>query len=167
MAILSNELKFKLSGGSANNSGNSSIGGVISANDAPVTLNDLFDQVSAAESAAGDTEYRCIYLQNNSGSDTAINAEVWIAVNTANANNDIAIGLGSSSINGIEQTVADESSAPSSVTFSSADGEENALSIGNIPAGEHKALWIRRNVTAGGSAASDTATITFRCETTA
>lgn len=55
-------------------------------------------------------------------------------------------------MNGTEQTVANESTAPGSVTFSTAAGEGNALTIGDIPAGQHKAIWVKRIVGAGAAA---------------
>jgi hypothetical protein len=41
------------------------------------------------------------------------------------------------------------------VTFGTAAGEGNALSIGNIPSGQHKAIWIKRIVGAAAAAYND------------
>ena len=38
------------------------------------------------------------------------------------------------------------------MTFSTAAGEGNALTIGDIPAGQHKAIWVKRIVGAGAAA---------------
>ncbi len=62
------------------------------------------------------------------------------------------IGLGSSAVNGTEQTIANEGTAPTSVTFSAPATKGAGLSIGNIPAGQHKAIWVRRTITAGAAA---------------
>lgn len=120
------------------------------------TTHNLWDVVSSAESSAGDTEYRCIYVKNtNTNSLTLQNAKVWIQTQTPSADTSVEIGLGTSAVNGTEQTVTNESTAPSGVTFGTAAGEGNALSIGNIPAGQHKAIWIKRIVGAAATAAND------------
>lgn len=111
--------------------------------------------VSSAESSAGDTEYRCIYVKNTHGSLTLQNAKTWIQTNTPSTDTAVEIGLGTSAVNGTEQTVANENTAPSGVTFSSAAGEGNALSIGNIPSGQHKAVWIKRIVNSAAAAYND------------
>lgn len=168
MPITSSDIKFKLSGGATNTDGNASLGGAISINDAPTTLNGLFDRVSAAESASGDTEYRCIYVKNNHPSLTLYAARIWISANTPSPDTTIEIGLGTSAIGGVEQTVANEDTAPTGVTFSAPSNYDTALSIGDIPAGQHKAIWIKRIVNPNAAAYSgDSFTITVRGETAA
>ena len=154
MAIISADIEFRLSGGASNDDPDASLGGAKSSEAAP---SDLFDDVSSAESAAGDTEYRCIYVHNDHGSLTLQNAVVWISANTPG--NRLAIGVGSASINGTEQTVANESTAPSDVSFSQPSSKGSGLSLGNIPAGQHKAVWVRRTVAASASASDDTYTL--------
>jgi len=53
--------------------------------------NELFDDVSKAESYAGDTEYRCIYLMNNHDADPLLDLIAYIAQQPTAAN--IAIAL--------------------------------------------------------------------------
>ncbi|MBV2125749.1 MAG: hypothetical protein KUF75_11400 [Candidatus Thiodiazotropha sp. (ex Ctena orbiculata)] len=149
MVILATDIDFHLSGGAANADPNASLGGAISNNQIPDGgLHNLFDIVSGAESSAGDAEYRCLYVRNNSAQ-TLINAWVCVITESPSADSDELIGLGTSAVNGTEQTVADEQSAPAGVSFAQANGEANALAIGDIPAGEHKAIWVRRDISAG------------------
>lgn len=149
MPITSTDLKFHLSGGAANSDPNAALGGAISTTQiVDATVANLFDNVGSAESAAGDTEYRCFYVKNTHATLTLQAAKVYIQTNTPSADTSAEIGLGTSAVNGTEQTVANESTAPSAVTFSSAAGSGNALSIGNIPAGQHKAIWLKRIVNA-------------------
>lgn len=156
MPIVASDIKERLSGGGGNSDPNASLGGAKSSTEVTDnTTHNLWDVVSSAESSAGDTEYRCIYIHNGHGTLTLQNAAVYINTNTPSADTEVTIGLGTSAINGTEQTVADESSAPSGVTFSTAAGSGNALAIGNIPAGQHKALWIRRVVSSSAAAAND------------
>lgn len=163
MAIVSGDIKYRLSGGASNTDPAASLGGAMSSTDAG---SNLLDNVSSTEGAAGDVEYRCYYIHNNHGSLTMIGAKAWIQANTPSAESTLDIGLGTTAVGtGNEQSVADESTAPSGVTFSAAANEGAALSIGDIPAGHHKAIWVRRTITAGAAAASDTATLRTKCDT--
>jgi hypothetical protein len=156
MPIASTDLIERLSGGASNSDPNASLGGAKSSTAVTDnTTHNLWDVVSSTESSAGDTEYRCIYLHNNHGSLTLQNAKVWISTNTGSSDTSVEIGAGSSAINGTEQTVANENTAPTSVTFSTAANEGAAVSLGNIPNGQHKAIWIKRIVSAAAAAAND------------
>ena len=167
MSIITADFVVRLSGGSSNNSGNASLGGVKSSNAAPTSIDGLFDAVSAAQAAAGSVEYRCIYLHNANAEDLMTALRAWINANTPLAGTTLAIGVGTSAVNGTEQTIANEATAPTGVTFSAPDSAEAALAMGNIPAGQHRALWLRRTVTAGaGASANDSFTLGFDAETT-
>lgn len=165
MPIVSSDIKYRLSGGSSNSDANASLGGAESSTDAPAGT---FDTVSSAEAAAGDTEYRCIYVKNTHGTLTLQGAKVWIQANTPGGDTDVEIGLGSTAVGtGNEQTVADESTAPADVTFAAAANEGAALTIGDIPAGSHKAVWIKRTVNAAAAAANETFTLRTKGDTAA
>jgi|SRR5215212_4112675 len=154
MAIVAADIKEYRSTFSA--SGVDSLGGAITATEVvDNTTHNIWDVVSSAESSAGDTEYRCIYVKNTHASLTLQSAKVWIQTQTPSTDTSVEIGLGSSAVNGTEQTVANENTAPTSVTFSTAANEAAALSIGNIPNGQHKAIWIKRIVGAAAVAAND------------
>ncbi len=154
MAIVAGNIDFHLSG--ATGTPATSLGGAIHATEiVDATTHNLFDIVSSAEASAGDTEYRCFYVKNAHGTLTLQSAEIYINTNTPSADTAARIALGTSAVNGTEQTVGDESTEPSGVSWSTADGSGNALSIGDIPAGEHKAIWVERVVDASASAADD------------
>ncbi len=169
MAILPADLIFRLSGGSGNTNVNASLGGAISTTAVvDATLHNLFDVVSSAESSAGDVEYRCVYIRNNHGTLTLQNAVAYISSNTPSADTALAIGLGTSAVNGTEQTVADESTAPAGVSFSAPSTLGTGLAIGNIPPGQSKAIWLRRTVNASAVAYNnDGATINVGGDTAA
>lgn len=163
MPIVSTDIKYRLSGGAANADPDLSLGGAKSSTEAPA---DLFDDVSSAESAAGDIEYRCFYVHNANATLTLQNAVVWIVSNTTG--NRIAIGVGSAAVNGTEQTVANENTAPTGgVTFSQPASKGAGLALGNIPAGQHKAVWVRRTVPASTGAANDSYTLRVEGDTAA
>jgi hypothetical protein len=164
MPIITSDFVTRLSGGASNSVGDSSLGGVKSANAMPTGINGLFDAVTAAQAAAGSVEYRCVYLHNASGADVMTAARVWISANTPLAGTTLAIGVGTAAVNGTEQTVANEGTAPSGVTFS--EPSSPGLALGDIPSGQHRAIWLRRTVTAGsGSSANDTWSLGYDCET--
>jgi hypothetical protein len=151
MPIVQADIEYRLSGGAANADPDLSLGGAKSSSLAPL---DQFDDVNSTESAAGDTEYRCLYVHNDHPTLTLQNAVIWIVSNTSG--NRIAIGLGTSAINGVEQTVANENTAPSAVSFSQPASKGAGLALGSIPPGEHKAFWVRRLIAAATGASNDT-----------
>lgn len=166
MAVLLTDIQFFLSGGAANADVSASLGGAKSSEAITgAQLHNLFDKVEGAEAAAGDVEYRCLYVENANATDTLLSAVAWLSANSANDDIDLAIGLGSSAIDGTEQTVADESTAPAGVTFSAPATKAAGLAIGDLAAGEHKAIWLRRTATAGAAVSSDRATIEVGGET--
>lgn len=168
MPIANSDIKFRLSGGAANSNVNSSLGGAKSSVDiVDNTTGNLFDDVTGAEHTAGDVEYRCIYIHNNHGSLTLTSPVAWIQSDTTGADSDISIAVGSAAVNGTEQTVANESTAPTGVTWSDAAvSRATGLALGDLPAGQHKALWIRRTITAGSTPqAADTCIIQAGGET--
>jgi hypothetical protein len=169
MAIVAGDIEFRLSGGASNNDPNISLGGAKSSVEiVDATLQNLFDNISGAEASAGDTEYRCFYVHNAHATLSLQNAVAWIQTNTPSTSTAINIGAGTAAINATEQTVANESTAPSGVSFSAAANEGAAISLGTIPAGQHKAIWVRRVVDAAAAAYdNDGATIRIKGETAA
>lgn len=168
MAIVNTDIVFRLSGGAANSDVNASLGGAKSSTVIASSVHNLFDQVGSAESTAGDTEYRCFYVHNAHGSLTMQSSKIWIQSNTPAAGSAVRIALGTSVVNGTEQTVGNESTAPSGVSWSTAVDEANALTIGDIPFGQHKAIWVERVISASAAAYSDDqATLRVKCDTAA
>lgn len=156
MAVIASDLKCYLSGGASNADPDAALGGVISSVevDFAPTANNLFDDVSDVEAAAGDTEYRCFYVKNTNATDTLNTAAIYIQSNTPSADDTVEIGLdpagiGDGSATGVATTAANESTAPAGVTFSAAANSGAALAIGTLDAGEAQAVWVRRTVTAG------------------
>lgn len=169
MAITATEIQFRLSGGAANSDVNASLGGAKSSTEiVNATLHNLFDVVSSTEAQSGDTEYRCIYVHNAHGTLTLQAAKIWISTTTPSTDTDIAIALAGEGVNGTAETVANESTAPVGETFTSPTSEGAALTIGDIPAGQHQAIWIRRTVTGPASAYNtDSVVLTVKGDTAA
>ncbi len=156
MAIVAGDIDLHLSGGASNSDVNASLGGVRSSVElTDNSLHNLFDEVPGSESTPGDTEYRCIYVRNNHGSLTLQGAKIWISTNTTDPSNAIAIALAGEGKNATAETVADEDTAPVGETFSQPTSFGTGLSLGELAAGEHYAVWIRRIIPAAQSAQSN------------
>lgn len=160
MPVIQSDIKFLLSGGALNDDPDAALGGIISATEVvDDTLNNLFDDVTGAEHAAGDTNYRCIYVKNNSAA-IAYNTKLYIETNTPAIDDAITIGKDLAGLNATADTIADEATAPSpAVTFSTAAGYANAIDLGDIPAGEVYAFWIKRVATAGSTAQANNSAV--------
>lgn len=157
------EIVLRYSGGAGNTDPLASLGGALSTAAGGVVddnvLHDIFDLVSGAERLAGDIEYRGIYVRNE-GADTLFGAVIWISSDTTAAFTELDIALAAEAVNATMATIANESTAPGGVTFSHPSTEGTGLSIGDIPAGQMKGIWLRRTVSAGSTAqASDTCQI--------
>jgi hypothetical protein len=175
-AITSGELLFKLSikTGSAGHSlaqsdVNASLGKYISTTQLSGTaLNNLFDDISGAENAASEVNYRCAFIHNSnsanaltsavlylSGGDPAGGATVTIAVDTTAAS-----ALTSASAQALEGTTETAPGAGiTGLTYSAPTTAGTGLSLGSIPAGSVKAFWVKRAAT--NSAAVSAETVTF------
>ena len=169
MAIVAGDIDFRFSGGAANSDPNASLGGAKSSVElTDASLHNLFDIVSSAEASAGDVEYRCFYVHNSHGTLTLQNARVWIQTNTPSTDTAVAIALAGEGVNGTAETVADESTAPVGETFSAPADFAGGLVIGDIPPGQHMAIWVRRTVTAAAAAyTGDSAVIRVQGDTAA
>ena len=170
MPIVASDIKVRLSGGSSNSDPNASLGGVKSSTEVTDnTLNNLYDQVSGSESASGDTEYRCVYIHNSHASLSMQNVRIYISTNSTSPDDTWEVALGSAAINATEQTITDETTAPTGVTFSNtAISYATGLAPPDIPFGQHKAIWYKRIVTAGAAAFNnDSITVNIDCDTAA
>lgn len=145
------DFNYRLSGGASNSAPLNSLGGVKSSNSAGATI---FDRVDATEAAAGDIEYRCLYVHNASATVTYLNVTLWILADTPEASTIIELGLGTSATNGTEQTVGAEGTAPTGVTFAAAASKGAGVALGTLAPGESRAVWLRRTVTAATGAVS-------------
>jgi len=162
MPIVSSDIKYKLSGGAANADPLLSLGGAISSVDAGASI---FDDVASAEAAAGDTEYRCIYVKNTHATLTYQGAKIWIQTQTPSADTAIALALGGEGLNGTAETVANENTAPVGETFSAPSSFAGGLTIGDLAPGDSYPVWVRRTVNAAAAVASDSFTLRVQGDT--
>jgi hypothetical protein len=180
MPIVDTDIKFKLSvtTGSAGNTTaqgnvNNSLGKYISTTEiTDNTLNNLFDDISGAENAASTVDYRCLFIHNSHASITALTCLLWIQSEVSGGAS-IAIGLDTNGAVPIGQssaqavTIANETTAPSGVTFSTPTSSGTGLSIGSLQPGYCIGVWIRRTAANTSAVNNDGATLGFQCDTTA
>ena len=156
MAITGADLKKLLTGGASNSDPNASIGGVVSSVELVNNMkNNLFDKVSAQEAEDGLEDYRCEALKNDHASLTYKGAKVWIRQQTTSSDTAVLIGASADGINTNPTAIADDSTAPTGVTFTSPATEAAAISIGDIPPGEFFCYWTKRDVDPNAAAAAD------------
>jgi hypothetical protein len=124
----------------------------------------LLDNVSKAESNAGMVDYRMVWLVNEgtvADDDDKLEVKLWINETTPGQDS-IAIGLatqaasdgtGTPGVGDCPEVLANDTTAPAGVTFTTPTTEAAALSIGTLSstAGttNAKAVWLRRTVPAG------------------
>jgi len=150
--IVSSDITRRYSGGAGNTDPLASLGGAKSSTAIPNnTLNAVWPDFTGQESNDGITRYRCFYIHNAHGSLTAKNGKLYFNSQPANAGVSVEAGAGTSAVNGTEQTIANETTAPSGVTFN-AYNSGTKLSLANIPAGQHKAIWLKLTTDPGASA---------------
>ena len=155
MSIVANDLKFYLTGGATNTDPLLSLGGTISSTQMSQSLDAFFDAVTSAEALAGDVEYRGVRLKNTAA-ETAYNVVLYISSQTSSANTDYALAYDSVGT----QTIANESTAPTGVTFSAPSSYATGISIGNMTAGSTVLIWFKYTVTAGAASTASDAWIT-------
>lgn len=153
MAIIASDIEFRYSGGTGNTSAAASLGGAMATGAATgATIednvaNDLWDDITDVERVAGDVEYRGIYVKNNHGTLTLQDARIYV---TSFAEMDVGIAV--EAVGTPMATIANESTAPTSVTFAHpatyAAGTQINGSTG-LTAGSNRGIWVRRTITAG------------------
>ena len=151
-----------------NSTATSSLGGNMATNSeaaittSNTTINNLWDNVTKAENYAGTTEYRCVFIHNDTSTSGALfaNGRVYLSGSSL-----ATFQLGVESAKNIATvTIASETTAPSGITFSSPTSSAplDLMSTDNtLDPGEYIALWIKRtvnNVTGSGQV-TDTLTI--------
>lgn len=154
------KLKHSIKTGAAGNTlaqadPNASLGKYISTTEVSGTpLNNMFDNITGAENAAGVPEYRCLFIHNDDPSNRTITAVgIYISAETAGGgtvaiavDNIAASPMGSSSAQAAE--IATETSVPTGVgAFSSPATAGAALSLGALTSDQVRALWVRRTPT--------------------
>jgi hypothetical protein len=169
MPIVAGDIDYFLSGGATgigNTDPDVSLGGVITTTQVvDNTDNNIFDDVTGDEAGAGSTEYRAIFVHNAHGSLNLQSAVVWIESNTTSGDDTVNIALADEGVqvNGSIEIIANETTAPATVSFSAPANKGAGLAIGDIAFGSEMGIWHERIVTPGASAITGNA-YTIRVE---
>lgn len=172
MPIVASDIKYRLSGGAANTNPNLALGGAMSTAGGGIittdVINNVWDNVAGAESSAGDTEYRCIYVRNEHGTLSLTTAKVWISSNTTSSDDEVDIALGGEGKNGTAETVANENTAPIGESFTHPTTFAGGLSLTDLAPNDFYPVWIRRTVNSSAAAFNaDAYTLSVQGETLA
>lgn len=147
MAIAATDIKFYGSDHSAG--GIDNLGGARTTSEISSTaLHNIFDAVSGSESAAGDTEYRVIFVRNEHASLTWQNVRVYLETNY---DDDISVGTKVAK-NTDAQDLTDESTDPTGVTWESDSTYADGLALPDLAPNDYIALYLRRVIGAGAAA---------------
>lgn len=168
------KLKFSTTAGAAGNTNAGtpagSLGKYISTTEiTDNSLHNLFDVIAGDENAAGNIEYRAIFVHNAHATLTLQNTKAYLAAETAGGAT-IAIGVDPTAASAIGAApaqavqVANEDTAPAGVVFSAPTTIGTAVVLGDIPPGQTKALWVRRTATNSTALANDGVTLRIQGE---
>lgn len=128
-----------------------------------MTLDNLFNDITGAENAAGQVDYACLFVLNNTSSgNSMLNTVAWLPLASFVAGGaNVALGADPGGITvktlsslqavkitsntvapaGVSTWVTPQSSAPTGPSYT------GGLQIGSVPPGSCFALWIRRTAT--------------------
>ena len=150
MAVAASDIALLLSGGAANTDPLAALGGAASATNVVAGgLNSIFRDITASEAATGITLYRCLYLQNNNVVDTATNIVLHIETLSTSLSSATSMGVGTAAVNGTEQIIASETTAPAGVVLTAPTAFASAVALGDLGPGETRSLWVALAITAG------------------
>jgi len=136
-------------------------------------LNGLFDDISGAENAASTVDYRCIFVLDNHGTLTMLSTSAYLSAEVSGgASIALAVDNVAASAKGSASAQADqiatETTAPSAVgAFSSPTTPATGIAMGDIAAGQVRALWVKRTAANTSAVDADGFTLGIACDTAA
>lgn len=178
MPISQNDLVFRLSQPTANSGfwfdqtdPNLSLGYYMASAIMATGLNGLFDDVTGAENAAQNQEYRCVFIHNINTSGTLTSGIIFISGEVAGGAN-LYLGVdpfpASTGRATTQQAVSgvNEDTSPTGVDFYNPLTYATGLAIGNIAPLFCKAIWCRRDPLNGPAVNSDGSYIVIQGDST-
>jgi hypothetical protein len=142
---LNDLVRFRLSGGDGNTSGQTSTGG------APGTVlsaahGALFADVTGTQARTGLVDYRLIYIENGHDTTTADALRVYLADVPDSAGIELALGLATEGIGEDVAAIPNDRTPPPGVTFSVPLTAEAGLLAGDLAPGDYRGVWVRRTI---------------------
>ena len=139
---------------------------------ADATLNALFSDATGAENAANAVHYACLFIYNANGANALQNAVVWVSADVAGGAA-VAIAVDSVAASALAAAgaqalqIANRTTAPAAIAFSTPTTFGTGLALGSIPAGSVKAIWIRRTCSNSAAMSNDGLTVSVQGDTAA
>lgn len=116
------------------------------------TDNNLFSDINLTDALTGKNYYRCIYLLAGAYSYTQL--KTWLSSLTPSPGTKTYFGKGAAGVDGTEELVSDEFTAPSGIVFQHPTSESGGLSLPDMTSGQWHGLWIKLQCSAETEGAS-------------
>lgn len=177
-AIIASEIKwhFTTTAGAAGNSTANTTVGTFLGKYAASSLwagggtNDLFADITGAQNAASQVDYAGLAIENGNAANSAQNSVAYLSSEVAGgastaigADTTAASALGSATAQLL--TIANNTTAPAGVTFSSPTTAGAGVSLGTIPVANVKGLWVRRTAANTSALSGDGVTLAVQVDT--
>jgi hypothetical protein len=177
-AIASSEIlwKFTTTAGAAGNSTPNTTPGTFlgkyasSSNWAGGGTNDLFADITGAQNAASQVDYAGLAIHNSNAANAAQNSVAYLSSEVAGGAS-VAIGADTTAASAVGSataqllTIANNTTAPAGVSFSSPTTAGSGVSLGSIPVGNVKGLWVRRTASNSAALSNDGVTLAVQVDT--
>ena len=164
MAIAASDIKLRISGSSASATDvNGSFGGAMSTVSGGIivtnVLNNDMDDITSAEASSGITIYHNYYYKNEHGSLTYISPKFYIDTQTNSGDTSVAMALVAEAKNVATTRLANETTAPSGITFTTPANYAGGIAIGSLDAADYRGIWVKYIVGSSASAVLDAYTL--------
>ena len=164
MAIAASDIKLRISGANASATDpNGSYGGAMSTVSGGIivtnVLNNDMDDITSAEASSGITIYHNYYYKNEHGSLTYISPKFYIDTQTNSGDTSVEMALVAEAKNVATTRLANETTAPSGITFSTPANYAGGIAIGSLDSGDYRGIWVKYIVGSSASAVLDAYTL--------
>ena len=169
MAIASTDIKIRISGGASITDPNMALGGAMSTVAGGIitsdVLNNDMDDITSSEASAGITIYHGYYYKNEHATLTYIAPKFYIASQTSSGDTSVSVGLSVEAKNTAIATIANETTAPTSVTFSTPANFAAGIATGDLNASDYHGFWVQYIVGSSAAAVLDSYTLGIQGDT--
>ena len=164
MAIAASDIKLRISGSSASATDpNGSYGGAMSTVSGGIittnVLNNDMDDITSAEASSGITIYHAYYYKNEHATLTYISPKFYIDTQTNSGDTSVEMALVAEAKNVATTRLANETTAPSGITFTTPANYAGGIAIGSLNAGDYRGIWVKYIVGSSASAVLDSYTL--------
>lgn len=132
--------------------------------------NDLFADITGAQNAASQVDYAGLAIENGNASNSAQNSVAYLSSEVAGGAS-VAIGADTTAASSLTNasaqllTIANNTTAPAGVSFSSPTTAGTGISLGTIAVANVKGLWVRRTAANTAALSADGVTLAVQVDT--